>query len=194
MSLSERESRLVLVTVLIAMLGSVGFFLKPQLDKYRDAKSRTDDLERDIQEEKRWINRRARLVAEDKDLQGELPEFDAGAEVDAYWFGVLDRVARRHALSLLRRDAEEERVAGNARELPIDFREWRGTTASLLKFLHDLQVEQSSMDVRYIRMRPKGKMQLEGRLKVYCAYTRKPKAQDERGDLNGDVAKETAND
>ncbi len=173
MSMSRREGTLAVMTLVVIMVGSVAFLFRPQYEKFRQARGRAAQARREIGLERDLIRLRGEYERRDGELQGELPSFGPDKQVDTHWLAALSRSALRNGLKLNKIDAGEKEIeAGNARELAIDCKEWKGSTDALLKFLHEVQSEGSSMDVRHIRMRTQGPSDLTGRLTVYCAYTR----------------------
>lgn len=175
MTLSQRERWLGLVALFVVLFGLVGFTARGRIDHWRHVLGERRVAEAEQLRMKALIAQRDRwrsLYAELKDL---LPVFAPDRQVDTHWLGLMDRLAVRHGVSILRRQVGVEQPVGEVFELPIEVREWDGTLESMLRFLYDLQSEGAMLDVRQMLVRPRDADNpeiLRGRFTVYCAYLR----------------------
>ena len=92
--------------------------------------------------------------------------------MDLHWLSVIESVAARHQLQILRHEPGEERQQGPVYELPIFVRQWEGSIDALVRFLFDIEREGAMLDVRYLHIRPRDRTIRHGRLDIYCAYRR----------------------
>ena len=94
------------------------------------------------------------------------------------WIGTEVAIASESGLSIIRRQAGEERQEGDVYELPIECKEWEGSLESLVKFLYAVHAEGAMLDVRKLFIRPgssaagKAATGLRGSFTLFCAYLR----------------------
>ena len=174
MSVSNREQRLIIIVLLVVVAGSIMIFFPKQYKKYQDGRGRLKNIRMGIGNERQLLALRDDYRKRDDDLRGELKSFPADKQVDAYWLTKLSRIADNNGLIISRKTIGKEVVAGNARELPVDIRDWKGSTEALVKFLYEVQSAGSSMDVRQVRLSTssRDKVNLSGKMTIFCAYTR----------------------
>ena len=172
MIVSEREKRLLLVTVLVILYGVLFLVYnkkqKGRIAEYRVRRSQSETL----YDEYKAIIAQNDFWREAYEKNADLmPVFEPGRQVQTYWLGVLDRLASSNELSIIRRQAGEERQLGDVYELPIECKEWEGSLESLTKFLYDVHAEGAMLDVRKLFIRP-GPRGLRGSFTLFCAFLR----------------------
>ena len=178
MIVSEREKGLAVVTLLILLFAALFMFFdrqKAKIDELRAKRRERESLYAEynglIAQNQVW----SEAYAENADL---MPVFEPGRQVQTYWLGVLERLASESGLSIIRRQAGEERQEGDVYELPIECKEWEGSLESLVKFLYAVHAEGAMLDVRKLFIRPgssaagKAATGLRGSFTLFCAYLR----------------------
>ncbi len=194
MSLSRRENNLLILVLSSVVVGSFLILFPKQFKKYKEARGRIAGARVEIEAEEQFAALREDYENLDRELQGELLSFSPDKEVDVYWLAKISSIAEKHKLQLSKKNPGEEVEAGKARELPIELTDWKGSTDSLMNFLHEIQSEGSSMDVRQIWLRTSrnDNVFLTGRMTVYCAYVREEPVSDmdDTGVTEGNDVKE----
>jgi hypothetical protein len=187
MSMTRRELALLMGTLGALLFGVSILVARPKVDDWLDLRKTRADLRRQIQRDQAMIATRDRWDAELASLSTQLPQFAADAKMDIHWLSVMDRIAGKHGVKILQRQAGEERQDGDVFELPIECRDWSGNLESLIRFLFELQAEGAMLDVRqlYVRPRKPGESELRGRFSLSCIYTRESPA---RGSAGGAAA------
>ena len=171
MIVSEREKGLAAVTLVVLLFALLLMYFNRQKEKIaqlRALRTEREALHAEytglIEQYQIWNE----AYAKNADL---MPVFEPGRQVQTYWLGVLDRLASTNDLSIIRRQAGEERQEGDVYELPIDCKEWEGSLESLTKFLYDVHAEGAMLDIRKLFIRP-GPRGLRGSFTLFCAYLR----------------------
>ncbi len=183
MIVSDREKVLSVVTLVVLLYGILFVFFngcngkggqKAKIAAIRAQRTERESLYAEyrglIAQNQVW----SEAYAKDADL---MPVFEPGRQVQTYWLGVLDRLASTNGLSIIRRQAGEERQEGDVYELAIECKEWEGSLESLVKFLYDVHAEGAMLDVRKLFIRPatgggKAAAGLRGSFTLFCAYLR----------------------
>ena len=90
---------------------------------------------------------------------------------------MLERTAQQHGVSLLRREAERERSAGDIYEVAINCN-WEGDLDAIVRFLYALESQDVSMDLDQLSVSTVSgsKDKLKGNFSVKCAYCREAEA------------------
>lgn len=178
MIISRQEKSLAIITVVILLYGVLFMVYgkkRAEFDSLRQQKTEKDRLYAEycnlISQHETWEN----AYSKDANL---MPVFEPDRQVETYWLGVLDRIAQKNNLSIIRRQALDERQEGDVYELPIECKEWEGTLENLTKFLYDVHAEGAMLDIRKIFIRPgtssngKPAAGLRGSFTITCAYLR----------------------
>ena len=174
MRISSREALLGVVAGGVVLLGVTALLLRPKLDEWRELREQQAELRQQIEMDKRLVAQRATWEARLAELSEMLPEFDAGKKMDVHWLSVMDGLASRNGIKLLKQQAGQEEDQGDVSELPIECREYECDLNALVHFLFDLQSQGAMLDVRQLRIKPKGEQLLRGSFSLYCAYRRSP--------------------
>jgi len=172
MNLSRREAVLLLATVGSAMIGGTWFAVRPQFAEWSALRTRQVAIRDAIDRDQRMFEQKARWQAEFDELKDSLPMVPLGQKVDVYWLSIVDRVAERHGLKIIRRQVNEERPMGDVYEMPIEAKDWEGTLDSLVRFMVDLRAQGAMLDMRQLLVRPRGQGVLRGRFLLHCVYRR----------------------
>ncbi len=181
MIISEQEKRLGIITLLVLLFAVLLMFFnrqKAKIDQLRAERREREALYAEycalISQNQVWNE----AYAKDADL---MPVFESGRQVQTYWLGVLERLASDSGLSIIRRQAGDERQEGDVFELPIECKEWEGSLESLVKFLYAVHAEGAMLDVRKLFIRPgssaagKPAKGLRGSFTLHCAFLRAEK-------------------
>lgn len=174
MIVSNKEKAMLVATVVFALYAAVGFTLRKRIDNIRALQREQRDKRELYAQYCHLVSQRALWEESYQEKAGMMPVFEAGRQVETHWLGVLDRVASRNGLRIIRRQAGEEKRDGDVYEMPIECREWEGSLESLVGFLYDIHAEGAMLDVRKVFIRPAGGKAtgLRGSFTMYCAYLR----------------------
>jgi hypothetical protein len=172
MTLSQRESALLLGVLAAALFGVSVLLGKPKIAEWNEIRARRAVLQEGIARDRAMVAERAEWEQRFQDVSGMLSRHPADQKMDVHWMTLMDRAASRHGIQIKQRQAGEERRAGEVFEMPIEVKEWEGTLDALVHFLFDLQSEGAMLDIRQLLVRPKDDGILRGRFVLYCAYTR----------------------
>ena len=172
MRLSSREAVLVLSTAAVALFGGSALVARPKVDVWKETRRQQEAVRTEIEQDERLLQQRESLETELAELSQSLPAYSTDKKMDIHWLSTMDRFAAKHGVKISRRQAGEEKKAGDVRELPIECQQWEGNLDSLVHFLFDLQSEGGMLDVRHLLIKPEKGDLLRGRFTLYCAYTR----------------------
>ena len=174
MKFSSREMLLTLATGTVVLFGVSFMLAGPKIAAWKQLRTEQARVAEDLRKAKSLVAKREFWQKQFDELSGQLPQLPAGRKVDVHWLSTMDRVAAKNTVSILRRDAGEEKKAGDVYELAVECRDWEASLDNLVRFLYDLQSEGSMFDVRQLFVKPKDQGTLRGRFTLYCAYTREP--------------------
>lgn len=172
MTLAPRESMLLLATLTLALFAGTATVVRPKYREWREVRERQEDVRLRIEQDRRLVEQRSHWAEQLGEVSAALPVYPMDRRMDVHWLTVLDRLASRRGLKLLRHEAGEERRIGEIYELPIECREWEGSLEAVVLFLFDLQNERAMLDVRQMVIRPKSQSLLRGQFTLFCAYAR----------------------
>ena len=193
MIVSEKEKALLVVTVVFMLYAAVALTLRKHLDAVREMRATQGERARLLAEYRGVIAQKQQWEDAYASKAGLMPVFEPGRQVETYWLGVLDRVASKNHLSIIRRQAGEERLVGDVYEMPIDCKEWEGDLDALVSFLYDIHAEGAMLDVRRLFVRPAGNKSagLRGSFTLTCAYMRSETASEPDKEPNMESGKES---
>lgn len=172
MKISPREWILAIITVACALYGLLFYLVTTQRTEWQAIREEQEQLRASIAASEELVNSRdewEQRMEESRDL---MPVFPEGERMDLHWLSVIEDVAGRHDLDILRHEPGDERQEGPVFELPIYVRQWEGTIEALVRFLFDIEREGAMLDIRYLHVRPRDRSIRHGRLDIYCAYRR----------------------
>ncbi len=180
-TVSARERTLLIITVLIALYGVLGFSLRKQLDSLKIKRTAYTNAKSQLALERQTIADRPLIQARYDDLKALMPVFSMTKAVDTHWLSIMDNIATKEKLNIAKRQTGKENRVGEVYESAIECREWDGRLDALTRFLYDLESEGVMFDLRhlFIRPHPQNPGFLRGSFTLYCAYMRSPNAVDE---------------
>ena len=171
MKLSNRELIIAWLTGAV-VLGALTFFIcKPQFDKASKSKQNKAFTLTHIESSQRLVDQGPKWHAALADLEGALPEYPQRKNVSAEMMAMLDKMASDKNVKLLRRDPEKEKPYGQFFELPVTCR-WEGELEAITRFLFDVQSKTAMLDVKHLRIEPKGKDNLKGVFTITSVYSK----------------------
>ena len=184
MSISNREKILLGACLLAILYGVLGLTLRGRLEDLRIRRTVLQEQRQVLESRRNLVAQRADWDAQYARLQDLMPVFEASRRVDTHWLGIMDRLATKNDIRIFRRQAGEEKLAGDVYEMPIECRDWEGTLEGLVGFLYDLQAEGAMLDVRdmFIRTAPRNPALLRGSFTLHCAYLRETSASPTAGE------------
>ena len=174
MTISNRETALLLMTLGVALFGGTTVLLRPKIDEWKQLRLQQQNDLADIQTARDLLASRSEWEKRFQALSQELPVFPPSVKMDIHWLSIMDQLAAKNGVRIIRRQAGEEKRVGDVYELPIECRDWEASLSGLLHFLFDLQKQAGMMDIRYLYIKPAKNGMLRGRFTLYCAYTRQP--------------------
>lgn len=171
---SKREWVLGLVTVGVALYAIGGALLYRYINgvAYQEQQMSREALLLQLEQNRRLVDERERWESRMAEMQDLMPVFAADRQMDVHWLSLIEGVAAKHGLNILRHEPGQEAQEGPIYELPIFCRQWEGSLDSLVRFLFDLENEGAMVDVRYLFVKPKDRNIRTGRFDIYCAYRR----------------------
>jgi len=172
MTITGRESVLLLVTCAAALFGATGMFVKPKLAEWEDLGRQAEELRGRIALDRRLIESRDHWQKEFDGISRLLPRYPADKDMGTYWMSIMDSAAAEHGVNIKKRQLGDEKRVGDVYELPVECREWESGLEEIVYFLFDLQTRTGMLDVRQLYMKPTKNNLLRGRFTLYCAYTR----------------------
>jgi Tfp pilus assembly protein PilO len=161
------------VWVVVVVLGGGYVFGAPKYEAWKDAVEVRKDIKDRMQLTERRLERREEWEKQLETFRGQLPSHPATKEVTAELLKSLEQTARKHSLTLLRREPEKEKHVGDLYEVAIRCT-WQGDLGAVVHFLYAIQMQGAILDVRQLTVKPaKGDSEmLTGSFTVDYAYTR----------------------
>ena len=174
MIVSDREKAMLAVTLLVVLFGVLGLTLRGRLAQLRLLRGALREQRLLLADRGQLVAQRASWEEQYASLQSLMPVFEPERRVDTYWLAIMDRLAAKNNLSIIKPQIGEEKLAGDVYEMPIDCKDWEGSLEGLVRFLYDLQAEGAMLDVRamFIRPVPNKPALLRGSFTLFCAYLR----------------------
>ena len=181
MIVSQKEKALLAVTVVFLLYAAIGYGLRGRIDALRALRQEQDDRRALLDDQRALVAQRQQWEDAYAGKAGLMPVFTPGQQVETHWLEVLDRIASKNNLLIIRRQTERERQVGDVYEMPIECKEWEGDLEALVSFLYDIHAEGAMLDVRRLHVRPGGgkSAALRGSFTLYCAYMRAEKEPDQ---------------
>ena len=101
-----------------------------------------------------------------------VPSYPEGIDVTAELLRTIEGIAARTQLTLVRRESEKEKTAGEVFEVAINCT-WNGNLESITRFMYEVQSQSVLLDIRQLSITPaRTGGGLSGTFSVACAYTR----------------------
>lgn len=172
MNLSRREYILAIATLFVGLYGGLFYYASTRRTWFETLRAEREQLQASLRDSRSLVAERGAWEERMAERQNLMPVFPRDQQMDVHWLSVVEGVAAKHNLALLRHEPGEPRKEGPIHELPIYVRQWEGSLGALIHFLFDLQQEGAMIDVRYLHVRPKSRTIRHGRLDLYCAYRR----------------------
>ena len=172
MTVSARESVLMVATLAAALIGGSVMLLRPRYDQWGATRLAQEQTREEMVRYRDLIGQEAEWSKQFSDLRAWLPQFPADKNMTTYWLSEMDRAATSSQLTIGRSEARPEQRNGDIFELPIECRDWKGSLDGLVRFLYDLQSEGAMLDIRQLFVKPTPDHELRGSFTLYCAYTR----------------------
>lgn len=172
MRLAPRETVLAVATGIIALYGVSLMLARPRIETWKSLRAEQGLVRDQIASDRELIAEEDKWQAQYDELSAKLPQFAPDKRMEIHWLTVMDGIARKHGIQIVRRQAGEEKALGDIYEIPIEVKDWEGSLHALVAFLFELQTEGGMLDVRQLYVRPKEDALLRGRFTLYCAFTR----------------------
>ena len=172
MTATNREISLLLMTLGVALFGGTAILSRPKFDEWKQLRQQRTNARADIQTARELLASKDEWQNQFNVLSKELPSFPANKKMDIHWMSLMDQLASKNGVRIIRRQAGAEKQVGDVYELPIECRDWESSLPALTHFLFDLQTQTGMLDVRYLYIKPAKGGILRGRFTLYCAYTR----------------------
>jgi hypothetical protein len=172
MNVSSREMMLGILTGSIVLFGATILIGRPRVAQLGEIRQRQEQVNLEIQTYRALNGQRGRWDREQDALKGLMARFPAEQNMDVHWLSVMDRIAAKNGLSIMRRRANPEELQGDVHRMVIECPEWEGTLDALVKFLFDLQSEGAMFDVRQLRIKTGKRDILQGGFTLSCTYVK----------------------
>jgi len=172
MKMSSREYILGMTTLAAALFGLLFYLGSSHMPELQAIRVEQEQLQASIAMSRELVEEQDLWASRMAEREGQMPVFPAGERMDLHWLSLIERVASRHQLRILRHEPGEEVQEGPVYELPVYVRQWEGSLEALVRFLFDIEREGAMLDIRYLLVRPKDRTIRQGRLDIYCAYRR----------------------
>jgi hypothetical protein len=175
MKLTRRELVMAGATLAVVLGGLTVWVGEPLLKRWDDAAAARQRLENDRKEAQHIIAQRAdwelRLAA----LRAKIPQHGLNEQVSADLMASVKQLAAANTVALPRMQPQQEKDLGDGlRELAIDC-QWEADLSGLVHFLHAVQVQGATYDIRQITIQP-AQSQMPGRLRgnftIFNAFSR----------------------
>jgi len=173
-TISSKEKNMLLIGLVVVLYGIAAFCYKVQMPNWKRENKTRLSVEKELADKRALIAARAEWKSEYDTIREFMPVFPYEKDMDTHWLRVMEATATEHELSITRRQSLKEEEVGDVYELPIDCKDWEGSLESLLKFLHQLSIQEGAMlDMRKLYIKPTTKPgTLKGTFTLYCAYMR----------------------
>lgn len=180
--ISPRERNLLVVTVLILLYGIIGFSMRKQLDELKKQRDSYASAKSQLAFERQMIDATPMIQKQYDELKSLMPVFSMEKAVDTHWLGIMDGIATKEKINIVKRQTGKENRVGEVYEFAVECREWDGRLDSLTRFLYELESKGVMLDMRqlFIRPHPQQAGFLRGSFTLYCAYMRDPNAPSEK--------------
>lgn len=174
MKLSVREGALALATVAVGLGAVTWQIVDRRLGDWRRLELERTGLQGRRQIAERLAARRPEAEGRLRAMLKQVPAYPAERDVTAELLRVVEGIASRTGLTLVRREAEKEKSAGELLEVSINCT-WQGSLEALVTFLYDVHTQGLLLDVRQLNAAPaRSGGGLSGTFSIACAYTRQP--------------------
>ena len=129
-AVSPREQNMLMVTVVIVLYAFAALSFKKQVANWKAAQRVYATAQKELQEENALIAARADWAARYEQVRELMPVFPRDKDVDTHWLNLMDQAATKDGLTIARRQTNKEAEVGDVFELPIDCKDWEGTSSS----------------------------------------------------------------
>lgn len=174
MKLSLREMVMAWLTGIVVLFGLTWWwYWQPQMITWKTAGTAITAARQRIQIAEHLLSRQDEWDARLEDVKKALPAYKGNQEVTSDFLKLLERLASKNGLVLLKARPTPEEPAGDLYQMTIHY-SWEGDLDALVRFLYGLQAEQANLHVRQLNVSPSSKnpQELSGKLSIDFAYTR----------------------
>ena len=170
MKITRREGVLGFVVLMCGLYAGLFYLGRGLFEDWKTLQAEKEQLRDAILRSEVLVESRSQWEAKMQELQSLMPQFPKDKRMDVHWLGEMEKKAAARELAIVRHEVGKELQEGPIYELPLYCRRWEGSLEALVYFLFDLEGEGAMLDVRYLHVKPKDKMTLDGRFDLYCAY------------------------
>ena len=173
MSLKDKATLAVVGMILLYVFAAGLWFLSQEAAWKKAAKNYKKACAR-YAEECQLIAQKSEWYNAYEEAKRAMPSFEAGKATDTTWLEKMDEIAKKHFITISKRQTSKETSVGDVFELEIDVNPWEGALESLVKFMHELENTDSGMfDIKALKIQPSSKKgYLRGSFTLTCAYMR----------------------
>ena len=173
MKISSRELILGWCTALALLLAFSYWLIRPRLAEWRETLEYQEALRQQIVLAQRIVDQRPEWNERMDNLRSQLTRYPSDRDVTADYLRILERLAAKSKLTLLKRNARKEQPFGDLLELSIDCT-WEGDLEALVRFIYAMEREETIMDMEELTVSLiSGKEnRLKGSFAVTCIYGR----------------------
>lgn len=177
MMISGREKAMLAITGILLLYAGIGASLKTRLADLRDLRETRDRTARELADRKNLVASVDAWRAAYETKAPLMPVFGADERVETRWVSTLTRLAEQNGVTIVKTSTGQEREAGGAYELSIDF-DCDGSLEAFVPFLHGIYSEGAMLDIRKLSLRPGNGTEaggLRAKATLCCAYMREEK-------------------
>jgi uncharacterized protein Smg (DUF494 family) len=174
MKLSSREIMLGAATAVTLLAGLSFWIVKPKIEVWKELAVQQKQINREIQLFEHLLSQKTNWVNQLSRLENKLKKYSPTKDVTADYLKILENVANKSNISLIRRMPQQEKKHGNIYELAINCT-WEADLDALIRFLYQLEQQKVTMDTEQLSIKvvsAKDKNTLTGRFTLMCMYTR----------------------
>ncbi len=172
MKLTSREFNLGFLTLVMVVLGGTYWWAMPKIVEWKKIAQDQATLNRRRASAERRLGRQDEVNERLDAFRAQLPRYPMGQDVAPEFSSKLNQTANSHNVTLLRRNTEQEKSAGDLYELAISCT-WEAGLDSIVRFLYALQSQGAMLDIRQVTIQPGRTVdELKGSFTVDYAFSR----------------------
>jgi len=181
-TLSARELRLAVATVVVVAAAITFFTVRGQLETWKELKRQRVSAELKLFRQAELLNRRPELLRNFQRIRAQLPRHVEGRDIKSELSRQVQTLAMKSGLQLTGLTPEPEEFLPELDLYEMSIRcTWQGAPENLVDFLHRLHQLGAVTDIQELRLRSRSRnaTELSGTFTLDFAYTRTGAAEEE---------------
>jgi len=184
--ISQREFRLLLVTVSLVLLGLTWLVVRGQLDSFAQLRERKDAAELTALRQQTLLQRQPELIESLEQIRNELPRHPVGQDLKSTFTRQVQSLAQLSELQVTSLTPDPEELLEELELYRTAMRgSWEGMPPAIVGFLFELQELGAVADIQDLRVRNRSGREpsLSGSFVIEFVYVRTPQSdRDEEAD------------